>query len=1578
MKYLKCILIGLLTVCFSSFMSVNSQTPIFNDTIEVNESFTYDTTILLSNTQEIFGIGVSGHIQFYSDTSLVRIIIADTSGLEYMVYESYPMLDTVWSFSFAQKCEETCFLNGFIFNSFSLQITNATLQLDRFQDATSSVLDATALQYQVKLSKDNEKIARLNTFLESKGMLWRAGITNFSLMYYQEKFNEESGLARCTYGFDYYKVGIFEIFNKNGSMNDPTYDIVERFDWRERHDANIENTPYYNPGGNGWMTKVNCQDGCLINNEWNCITHDECTNSGGVWIGTEACTGFSAIAVTEGFANLYYNQAINFDLSEQQLASEPMTNPPYNNCAGVWDGGSTEPFIKIRDFGVIDEASFPFVGTNVPCDQQQYPPNERVSIGSYLSTSSTTPDYYTPEDLKRDLITYGPLQVLGVPPLGSIHAMTLVGFDVLSAGKVYMNDDDELITVPTFYKDKDVPYWIFKNSYGSQAGMDGYYCIKLYDTPESYHKININEETPLTSINYDEEDILIRDEDNDGYLNWGIGNCEECTGEKDGNDHDASLGPIDENGFCSIINTYNTSFEGNSYDNWKQADDDSFDWLKHHGATFYPAYGPTGAYDGDNYMLLDGIFLDPDPGDKVYFESPKISFNTVCSVSLDFYFFRHYEDGTPPIFKVETSVDNGSTWDEALRANNSGQDPDWHHVNIELASNINKIRFVGEFGSYPPQQNMGIDNITITPIVQQEPLTISSNTNWSGEIHACDDIIIEEGVTLTLNPGCILHIPEDHKIVVKRSALLSLDGATITNDALGLWKGIEVWGNNNAINIPLYQGWVYLINGSVIENAECAIITTRILEPNGDGLPEYSGGMVWVVNSSLINNKKAAWFLPYSGEFAFSKFTNCLIEVNDDIIAGTEVEEFIKLGSIDGLGFTDVTMNDARTNISILNRPTGILAISSNFTVIGTNNSGVFTTSFNNLCYGIKVLGIQATDHFSVTESAFYNNLRGIYSSATTGSQINLCEFQPWENASPFLENYGLYLDNSTGYQVEENQFINESATRKGNGLVINNSGSDANEVYRNTFTGLNYSILAQNENRSINGLTGLCIKCNDFNECNNDITILTNMQDDDPQLGIAINQGAYSSDPTAMAGNLFYIESTRPDGDFDDINNQLQNINYYYPQVATDARARPVDFTTNSVTSSGVNTFPQPWTYEDGCPSSFGGGGGTGGSESLLQNLLESQQKIDSVQTVLDLLIDEGNTEAMQSEVNNSTSQQTLQLYTELMGVSPYVSDTVVSTAIEKEDVFPGAMIRDIMVANPSTAKSDRLIAKLDERFETLPDYMKAQILNGRSLVSIKEETESKLTSWSVKKARALNNLYRYYMNDTLNNSNSNQLLSSLLLNDNTLQSKHALAFNYLNNGNTQAGEEILNSIPQQFSLSARQLSTNEKLIDYYNILVDYQHDSLNILKADSTTVAELYEIMEADDALAGSFARNILLALDQLTYVEPVLLPDMFKSAEAFENYNTLIQTTPPRNIKASPNPSKDYVIIDYQVETDGDMTIEICSLQGGVKYSINKTTPHDQILIDTHTWEPGMYVALLKQKGTLIGSCKFSNIK
>lgn len=104
-----------------------------------------------------------------------------------------------------------------------------------------------------------------------------------------------------------------------------------------------------------------------------------------------------------------------------------------------------------------------------------------------------------------------------------------------------------------------------------------------------------------------------------------------------------------------------------------------------------------------------------------------------------------------------------------------------------------------------------------------------------------------------------------------------------------------------------------------------------------------------------------------------------------------------------------------------------------------------------------------------------------------------------------------------------------------------------------------------------------------------------------------------------------------------------------------------------------------------------------------------------------MNLLIDGGDTPQLTNEVDQSTPPETVAVFNELMNNSPYLSDSVVEAAILKEDVLPNSMIRDIMVANAHSAKSDELMNTLDNRWDPMPDYMKGQILQGRSIVSLK-----------------------------------------------------------------------------------------------------------------------------------------------------------------------------------------------------------------------------------------------------------------
>lgn len=59
------------------------------------------------------------------------------------------------------------------------------------------------------------------------------------------------------------------------------------------------------------------------------------------------------------------------------------------------------------------------------------------------------------------------------------------------------------------------------------------------------------------------------------------------------------------------------------------------------------------------------------------------------------------------------------------------------------------------------------------------------------------------------------------------------------------------------------------------------------------------------------------------------------------------------------------------------------------------------------------------------------------------------------------------------------------------------------------------------------------------------------------------------------------------------------------------------------------------------------------------------------------------------------------MEIRQELLDASPYLSDTVMISAAEKESVLPNSIITEVLIANPQSTKSDKVLDKLDERVE-------------------------------------------------------------------------------------------------------------------------------------------------------------------------------------------------------------------------------------------------------------------------------------
>ncbi len=851
-------------------------------------------------------------------------------------------------------------------------------------------------------------------------------------------------------------------------------------------------------------------------------------------------------------------------------------------------------------------------------------------------------------------------------------------------------------------------------------------------------------------------------------------------------------------------------------------------------------------------------------------------------------------------------------------------------------------------------------------------ITITSNTTWNHSVAAHGNITIDSGAVLTVKKE--VYMPTSSNVFVKPGGKLIVDGGKFTHACGERWEGIEVWGNSSAIQLPTTQGWVEVKNGGTIEHAKVGIFASKST-PIGY-VATYDGGVIKCDSAFFINNQIAIIFKPYTYPSA-SGFYNTTFETNNDYFGTNYPDDFMEIWDMASMDITYCSFINNNNDVDN-DEHNGVFCRNTDLNIWGRCTGGDPCTNwehglFKNLDFGVHAYYTSSSSAvLDVRNTDFENNFRGMYISGSDVCRLTSNNFEINEDFETD-GGCGLYLDNCTGYWVEENLFMNDSATATGLGIVVNNSGGDANEIYRNNFANLEQGISAQEQNRDTRiRIQGLQILCNDFDSCDADIFV------PEPSVssrGIAPNQGvANSTDPEDMAGNEFFYEESSTD--FDDINNEGSGIDYFYDNNLI-YDVMPEDY--YGVDLEAVNTIPD-WSPAYGCPSqiSSGGGGTKSTNLSYQEQLVYYTGLVESTETTLLALIDGGNTETLNTEVELSMPPETMEIYTELMNESPYLSETVVESAIEKETVLPNAMVRDVMVANPQSANSDQLIEKLEERVTPMPNYMRAQILQGKSIVSLKQELESQLANYKLKQSRAINGIVREYLADTINPVSSTDSIVALYESVNDKGIKYRLAFLHLQREEYDLGTTVLDAILTGYELSTEETSEHDIMVDYFNLVKGIKQDSRTELDANEDEIQELVNIEQLSNGIVGAYARNVLLALEEIEYLAPIQLPNLYKSSKEAEELLEIINSEAPSQLSVFPNPSKGYVIIEYHQEMEKDGTIEIKDVNGITIKKVYINILEDQVIVGTHDWKPGVYIASLIIDGISIESCKFTLVK
>ncbi|HNW90236.1 MAG TPA: C1 family peptidase, partial [Bacteroidales bacterium] len=645
-------------------------------------------------------------------------------------------------------------------------------------------------------------------------------------------------------------------------------------------------------------------------------------------------------------------------------------------------------------------------------------------------------------------------------------------------------------------------------------------------------------------------------------------------------------------------------------------------------------------------------------------------------------------------------------------------------------------------------------------IFDNNEIVINENIVWFSDQFVNSNIRIKSGKSLTIKST--VNLQKYSKIIVEPNAKLIIDGGELTNGCGEMWQGIEVHGNSALSQFPssgaYQQGIVQIINGGTIENAVCGIKT---INSDASNPSVTTGGIIRADKAVFHNCKTAIEFLPYQNYYSstnhppsanLSLITKCTFETDDNLYAqGTEPTAFISLAGVQGIKIFGNTFTNTTTQ-NVTNRGIGILSTFSSFDLLAVCIStypcaeeNKRKNTFNGLQYGVWASSTGSQFNIQINNCTFAHNFGSISLNEITSAIVidNTIDVgpRPFSGDAPWDMSFGLTLEQCTGYTVEENNF---TTTENGSyGVIVRNSGSFPNIIYKNTFDGSIVPFHVDGTNgfssmilRSGNGdisspalFSGLVLKCNDFQGTNTlwDIEI--------PWGSISPFQGSLDNDQTP-AGNQF----DHP-------------VNPYLGRIAVTYGVSPFTYFHHSdpimtpYISPFFNSYHVITKYPCGAMS----------TNSCLPNSSNCDPSclIDNITLYANLLkplnnqIIKGNNQDLLNRVltaNTSGGLSFATLRDTLLNVSPYLSDTILIAAIEKYDTIEPVMLKDVMVANsPLTNKVKTALIE-----KALPLSIRQAIDSVQSGISARYELEAQISDTTMLMGLAENELVRQYMNDT------------------------------------------------------------------------------------------------------------------------------------------------------------------------------------------------------------------------------------